>query len=152
MKKYFQPLAVSFLLAMITGCSLISPSSATPSPTPSAIPPSSYEPQPADAKLERGQVYLDLESSRVVIRESLPAQVSLVLNGSLSTPCHKLRVVVSPADPQKEIRLEVYSVFDPKEVCITVIQPFNATIPLGSYTGGHYTVYVNDQPVGEFDT
>lgn len=151
MKTSSLPLALSILLAVLTGCSLVSTSSTVPSPSPSSMPPSSYEPQPDDAKLERGQVLLDLESSRVVIRESLPAQVSLILNGSLSTPCHKLRIVVTPADPQKEIRLEIYSVFDPKEVCITLVQPFNATIPLGSYSGGHYTVYVNDQLAGEFD-
>ena len=151
MKVSFLPLAASFLLVTLTGCNQISTSSAMTTPTHSAIPPSSYEPQPDDAKFERGQVYLDLESSRIVLRESLPAQVSLILNGSLSTPCHKLRVVVTPADPQKEIRLEVYSVFDPKEVCITLIQPFNATIPFGSYSGGHYRVYVNDQLVVEFD-
>ena len=148
MKELILLLTMSLLLA---GCSLLPASGATSTPTSSSIPPSSYEPQPDDVKLQRDQVHLDVENSRVVIGESLPVQVSLILNGNLSDPCHKLRVVAPPANLQKEIRLEVYSVFDPKEVCITVLKPFNATIPLGSYSSGHYTVYVNDQLVGEFD-
>ena len=142
---------LSLLLASLSACSPFVQSGATPTPLPPSIPLSSYEPQPGDAKLQPDQVYINVENSRVVIEESMPAQVSLVLNGNLSDPCHKLRVVVTPADTQKEIRLDAYSIYDPKEVCITMIQPFNATIPLGSYAGGHFTVFVNDQLVGEFD-
>ncbi len=143
--------AAGLLLASLGACNLLPQSGATPIPSPSAIPPSSYAPQTGDTKLQNGQVQLDLKNSRIVIGESMPVQVSLILNGSLVNPCHKLRVVFTPADKQKEIRLEAYSVYDPKEVCITMVQPFNATIPLGSYTGGHYSVYVNDQLVGEFE-
>jgi hypothetical protein len=94
---------------------------------------------------------MELGNSRVVIRESLPAQVSLILNGSLSDPCHQLRVVVSPANTLKEINMEVYSVFNPKMACITVMKDFSATIPLGNYAGGHYTIYVNGVLAAEFD-
>jgi hypothetical protein len=59
--------------------------------------------------------------------------------------------VVSPANALKEISLEAYSLFIPGKACITVIKPFSVTIPLGTYSGGHYTVYVNGQMVGEFD-
>jgi hypothetical protein len=96
-------------------------------------------------------VFLDVGKSKVVVTGSMPLQVSLMLNGSLSDPCHQLRVVVTPVNAQKEINLDVYSVFDPKIACITVIKDFSATIPLGSYASGHYKVYVNKQLVGEFD-
>ena len=153
LKDLFLPLTLSFLLVSLAGCALIPdlPPPATPSPVPS-IPPSGYEPQPGDDKLKRDQVFLDVESSRVVILESLPPQVSLSLNGNLSDPCHQLRVLVSPANADRQINLDVYSLVDAGQACITVLKPFSATIPLGSYFyGGHFTVYVNGELVGEFD-
>ena len=151
MKEVILPLTMSVLIVSLVGCSLIPPGTQpTPTPIPS-IPPSGYEPQPGDDKLKRDQVFLEVGNSRVVVRESLPAQVSLILNGSLSDPCHQLRVVVTPAIINNAINLDVYSVFNPKLACITVIKPFSATIPLGSYASGHYSVYVNGQLVREFD-
>jgi hypothetical protein len=128
------------------------PKPGTPGPGNSAIPPSGYEPQPGDDKLTRGQVFLDLKNSSVVISESFPAQVSVILNGNLPDPCHKLRVVVIPANTQDEINLVVYSVADPGLMCITVIEPFSATIPLGSYSTGQGAVMVNGERLGEFGT
>ena len=126
--------------------------SPTSTPPASSIPPSGYEPQPGDDKLTRDQAFLEVENSRVVIQESMPAQVSVIINGSLSDPCHQLRVVVTPANPQNEINLDAYSLFNPDQACITVIKGFSATIPIGSYAGGHYTVFVNGALVGEFDS
>jgi hypothetical protein len=41
---------------------------------------------------------------------------------------------------------------DASQACITVLKPFSATIALGSYfSGGHFTVFVNGELVGEFD-
>lgn len=150
MKKSILPLALSFLLLSISGCALVPDQPPTPTPTP-PLPPSGFEPQPGDEKLQRDRVLLDMENSSLVVRESLPPQVSVNLNGSLSDPCHELRVVVSQPNAQREINLDVYSVYDPNMMCIMVIRPFSVVIPLGTYTGGHFTVYVNRQLIGEFD-
>jgi len=128
------------------------PQPGTPGAWYSATPPSGYEPQPADANLTRGEVFLDLKTSSVVIRESYPVQVSVILNGNLPDPCYKLRVVVVPANAQNEVNLVVYSVADRGLMCITVIEPFTATIPLSSYPSGHYKVFANGQLLGEFDS
>ena len=149
MKAKILPLTVSLLIISIAGCSLIPGTQPTPTPLPS-IPPSGYEPQPGDADLKRDQVFMDVGNSRVVIRESLPAQVSLILNGSLSDPCHQLRIVVTPPDANNVINLDAYSVVNPAVACITVLKPFAATIPLGSYTDGDYTVMVNGERLGLF--
>jgi hypothetical protein len=153
MKKRFLPITIGLLIVSLTSCSLLPPIDNMPTPTPvaPAILPSGYQPQPGDTKLKRDKVFLEMESSSLVVMESYPIQVSAILNGSLSDPCHQLRVVVTPADSKKQINLEVYSVVDPSMVCIMVIQPFNATIPLGSFKDGHYSVYVNGQLLGEFD-
>jgi hypothetical protein len=110
-----------------------------------------YEPQPGDARLSRGEATVDVENSQVLVMESYPIQVSVILKGNLPDPCHKLRVLVTPANTQNEINLDVYSVVDSSKACITELQPFEVTIPLGSVTSGHYTVYVNGQLLGEFD-
>lgn len=150
MKDLTLRIAAFILILSIGGCALVPDLPPSPTSTP-APPPSGYEPQPGDAKLTRDQVYLDLESSSVVVRESFPPQVSMILAGTLSDPCHQLRVVVSPPNAQKEINLDVYSLFDPTMMCIMVIKPFSVTIALGTYSGGHFTVFVNGQLIGEFD-
>ena len=74
------------------------------------------------------------------------------LNGSLPDPCHELRVVRSGPDAENRIDLDVYAVVDPGDICITVIEPFSASIPLGSFEGGTYSVWVNGEKLGEFDS
>jgi hypothetical protein len=152
--KYFNlPIKMSLLLFALAGCSLQPPSGTLHNPTavPPSIPPSGYEPQPGDANLERDQVLLGMENSRLVIGQSFPAPVSAILNGDLSDPCHQLRVMVTFANAQNQINLEVYSVFDPSVACITVLKPFTVSIPLGSYTNSQYTVMVNGERLGLFD-
>jgi hypothetical protein len=152
MRKLIKPIAISLLVISMAGCSLLPSLGQTPTPSPNpSIPPSGYEPQPGDEKLTRGPVFLELENSSLAIMESYPIQVSAILNGNLPDPCHQLRVVVAPALTEKRINLEVYSLTDSTKVCITVLEPFNATIGLGSFPTGHYSVYVNGELLGEFD-
>jgi hypothetical protein len=111
-----------------------------------------YGPQPGDANLKRGEVFLDMAASKLLTTATQPHQAGALLEGNLPTPCHQLRVVVSQPDANKTINLEVYSVVDPAVICTDVLQPFEATISLGEYPGGHYSVYVNGQLLGEFDS
>jgi hypothetical protein len=109
-----------------------------------------YAPQPGDHMLSRGNVYL--ESTDLLILESYPVKVNLYLSGNLPTPCNQLRVVVPEADADNRIYIEAYSVIDPNAICIQVLEPFDTTISLGSFTSGHYEVYVNGELIGEFDS
>ncbi len=150
MKKRMQFFSTSLLLLVLSACSLLP----TPVPMPTAtavppVPPSGYEPQPGDEALQRDQAQVDLTNSKLVTMESFPIQVSAILNGTLSDPCHKLRVVSSVE--AERIDLQAYSVFDPATACILMIEPFNATIPLGNFGSGHYSVYVNGKLLGSFD-
>jgi hypothetical protein len=110
-----------------------------------------YAPQPADDKLTRDVATVDFKTSTLSMTGTQPNDVSANLKGTLPDPCHQLRIVLTPADAQNKINLEVYSVYDPKATCTTVIQPFNVIFPLGSFPSGHYTVYVNGEDLGEFD-
>ena len=97
----------------------------------------------------RGNVYLD--STEIVLRESYPVQAVLLIRGSLPTPCHELKVEVSPPDDQNRILVSVYSLSDPNQVCIQVLEPFEETAELGRFTQGTYSVWVNGEPVGEIN-
>jgi inhibitor of cysteine peptidase len=95
----------------------------------------------------RGQV--DIASSEVILLESFPVQVRLNLKGALPTPCHQLRAEVSGPDDQKRIDVEVYSLVDPEEVCVQMLEPFETSINLGSFPSGTYSVWVNGEEVGD---
>jgi hypothetical protein len=109
-----------------------------------------FAPQPGDADLTRGNVYINEAS--LIIRESFPPQISLTLAGDLPTPCNQLRAEVNPPDAENKIVVDVYSVVDPNQVCVQVLEPFEESIDLGTYPTGHYTVWVNGEMAGEFDT
>lgn len=109
-----------------------------------------FAPQSGDKDLMRGNVYLD--ESSLVIRESFPPQISLSMSGNLPTPCNSLRAEVSPPDPENKIAVDLYSVTDPNKVCIQVLTPFDESIDLGTFPTGHYSVWVNGEMVGEFDS
>jgi len=110
-----------------------------------------YAPQPGDKTLTRGEVSLDMTATELVMMGAQQKEPTAVLSGNLPDPCHQLRIVLSPADSQNKINLQVYSVFDQKMMCIMVIKTFQVSVPLGNYPPGHYSVYVNDQLLGEFD-
>lgn len=111
----------------------------------------SYAPQPGDENLSRGEVNLEASLTNLITSDSQPKEVSVNLEGYLPDPCHQLRIVMTPADSNNKINLVVYSVFDAQTMCIMVIQPFQVAYPLGSFSNGHYSVYVNGQLAGEFD-
>ena len=109
-----------------------------------------YLPKSEDAQLSRGKAYI--KSAEMVVRESYPPQISLQIEGELPTPCNDLRAAISQPDVNNRIDVEVYSVIDPDMICIQTVAPFSEVINLGSFSAGHYTVYVNGEKVGEFDS
>ena len=150
MNRFFLTL---ILLALLTACA---PTQA-PLPnlpvdsddSPNGLPPI-YAPRPGDDTLLRGNVYLD--STDLLAMESFPVQFSLLVKGNLPTPCHELRAVYYEPDADNKIKLEIYSVAKLDAVCVQMLQPFEQGIYLGSFPSGHYTVWVNEEKVAEFDS
>ena len=124
-----------------------SPPAGSPSQTPVKNP---YAPQPTDSKLTRGEI--SIEEMGVLVRESYPPQISLSLSGALPTPCHQLRVHVNDPAEENKINVEAYSVVDPELICTQVLEPFQASVELGTFPSGHYSVWVNGELAGEFDS
>ena len=119
-------------------------------PLPLPLPESPFAPQPGDAALQRGPVFLD--ATELLQLESYPIQINVHLQGELPSPCHQLRVVVSAPDAQNQIQLDVYSLAEPNAVCVAMTQPFDENISLGSFPAGKYTVWVNGVMIGEFNS
>jgi len=110
----------------------------------------SYAPQPGDVNFSRGNVFI--EEMGLLIRESFPPQITLGISGNLPTPCHQLRAVISVPDTENKINVEVYTVVDPNMMCTQVLKPFQENIELVTPPTGHYSVWVNGELAGEFDS
>jgi hypothetical protein len=124
-----------------------------PTLSPSAPTPSNelYAPKAGDRALMRSKFFLDKNGTSIVKLESQPAQFTVILKGSLPTPCNQPRIVVKPPDVENKIALEAYSVVDPSRLCAQMIKPFEGNIALGSFAPGHYSVWVNEEKIGEID-
>ncbi len=145
--------ALSMVLVSCAGGS-VTPSGVIPSPTvppregpatslpPVASPPAGAEPTARDP------VYIDEVS--LVQMESYPVQIVLRVTGSLPTPCHEARWEVVGPDALGRIEVTLYSEADPSLACIQLLEPFEISVPLGSYTTGSFTVWLNGELVGEF--
>lgn len=113
------------------------------SPTASLAP---WAPEIGDESLVRGEAFIN--ESQIVVHEYTPRKHLLRLSGALPTPCHKLRVLVPEPDELARIWVEVYSLSDPTELCIQVLEPFEVRIPLGEFPPGEYDVLVNGDLIG----
>lgn len=105
-----------------------------------------WEPAAGDEKRVRGEVFLD-EIDLVELESDIPKFV-LRISGALPTPCHEIRVTESEPDESDLIQIEVYSLIDPDEVCIQVLEPFEVIVPVSSYNKGISQVIVNGQVIG----
>jgi hypothetical protein len=108
-----------------------------------------FAPQLGDDQLRRGEVFIN--TTELLLLESYPVQVNLIVRGELPTPCHELRAVVLAPDEQGNLQVEAYSLVDPDLICIQVMAPFEITLSLGSYTEGSFTVLINGEQVEAFE-
>ena len=133
-------------LSIIFYCILLSACAGFVSPTqgPTSAP---WDPQPNDSRMQRGEV--ELTSVKIITLESDPHQFSLSIRGALPTPCHHLRVALSQSNDRSRIDFEVYSVFEPDEICIQVLEPFAEQIPIGVITSRESLISVNGNRISE---
>ena len=149
---------ITLLTLVFSACAPVSgddavsyPEPTSPNPIDSTMPENtSYAPKPEDASFTRSETYVD--SSQLLTLESFPLQFMLNLKGNLPTPCHQLRIAVSPPDAENKVSVEVYSVSNPDEICIQVLAPFEVNYPLGSFPTGTYSLWVNGVKVADFQS
>lgn len=143
--KYCIPLGC-LILSACTGS--ISPDTGTNNASPKSTP-APWEPTAGDKNRVRGEVFLD--KTDIVVLESDTPKFVLRISGALPTPCHEIRVAVSDPDDMNNIQVVVYSLTDPDEICIQVLEPFETTVPLGIFTTGEYQVVVNGKEIGKIN-
>src|SRR5689334_14422595 len=111
-----------------------------------------YAPQASDANLQRDEIAID--SSLLALTKSLPPQVMLRFTYFPPTACHQLRVEVSGPNSQNRIDINAYSVVEKDQACtlIAPATPMEAALDLGVFPAGHYSVFLNDRLIDEFDS
>jgi len=152
----FRKLAVLLMICvfMLSACVLPSGSAGPDEPSSNETPPSGeapaspLDPIPGEENMSRGEA--TVTESDMLQLESYPLQIMLNLKGTLPTPCHHLRAEVKEPDDQNRIMVDVFTVYDPTEICVQMIEEFETSLPLGSFPDGSYTVWVNGEQVGEF--
>lgn len=94
-------------------------------------------------------VYID--STEILLMESYPVQVALLVRGHLPTPCHVLLSQFSGPDAEGRIVVTLTSEAPPDVGCAQVLEPFEESIALGSYTDGTFTVWLNGEQIGTIE-
>ena len=111
-----------------------------------------YAPQATDSAMMRGDVTID--SSSLSLTKSAPPQVMLNFAYFQPTPCNQLRVEMSGPDGQNRIDVTAYAVAEKDKPCalMALATPLPASLNLGSFPSGHYSVWLNNVKVDEFDS
>ena len=139
------------ILLFVLAALLFTACSPKATPTPSIVPGNNpYAPQASDSALMRGEVTID--SASLNVGESQPLQVTLNFAYFQPTPCFQLRVEVSQPDAQNRIDVNAYAVAEKNKACtlMALATPLQATLDLGSFPQGQYSVWLNGKQVGEF--
>ncbi len=115
----------------------------TPSPTP-VVPESDRRP-------------VTVEDVQIVVRESWPMQVAVLISGALPTPCHELKWTVEQSATTTQDdwtvaangsvhTISVWTTELPSDMaCATVMEPFSEQVELGRFVSGDYTIVVNGE-------
>jgi inhibitor of cysteine peptidase len=96
---------------------------------------------------ERGQAAM-VDEIDVLILESFPVQINVVVRGNLPDGCTYL----DEFDVQQDgstFEMIIWTVRDPEAMCTMALVPFEETIPLDvlGLEAGEYTVVVQDQSI-----
>ena len=148
MKHFKRILSLLFVLVFLSACGARA-AAATPFALQFENP---YAPQAGDSDLMAGDIQVD--SASVSMAESQPPQLMVNFAYFQPTPCYKLRVEASNPDAKNQINLKAYAVAEKDKPCtlMALSTPLQASLNLGSLPKGHYTVLLNGNQIGEFDS
>ncbi len=146
MRHYF----LFFLIFVLSACitqPISSPTATESSPLVLTQEENPYAPKAEDEGLiKAGVVLVSLDLSETA--DSTPVRTKLTILGSMPSVCNELRIKVDPPNQAYEVRIEIYSVENPKVNCDNAFQQFETNILLGKYSAGEYSVWVNSSFVG----
>lgn len=144
--KTFRSILFALTIVILTACG----PKATETPVLQGDHP--YAPQASDSELMAGDITID--SSAVFLAESQPPQVMVSFAYFQPTPCYQLRVEISGPDADNHINLKAYAVAEMDKPCALMAPatPLQASLNLGSFPNGHYTVELNGNQIGELNS
>lgn len=145
MKTLSRALIAALVVLVLAACT-------SPAASPPPAQPNSYAPEPGDASMMRAEIRVDAAGIRLA--ESYPPQLYLDLAYFQPTPCYQLRMAMQRPDAQNRIVVDAYAVAEKDKPCslMALSTPLHASLSLGSYPKGHYSVWLNGSKVGEFDS
>jgi hypothetical protein len=119
------------------------------SPLKSPVTNNPYAPQAGDTNLVRDG--LEIVKMEVVRSAGISSEAMLNLSYFLPTPCHQFRITASAPDRAMRITVDAYSLMGKDQVCalMRLATPSKASLNLGSFPAGNYTVWVNGKMAGE---
>ena len=141
-----------FLILTLSACA----AQATLQPTPTISAPfvlkqeeNLYATRSEDLNLKQDGIILT--SASLSERYDLtPIRPELHVLGSMPSVCSELRINVNPPDENYRLFIEIHSLVNPNSKCENVFQQFEASILLGVYSIGRYTVWINETLIGDF--
>jgi hypothetical protein len=149
--KYFSFIAPLLLLSACLAAPTPEPTATTAVPIIIQVEENPYRPQSKDVGAKIAGAIVD--NTSLVERFDLdPFRVELSISGSVPSVCNELRIDVEPPNASYQIFVEVYSLISKGVNCDNVFQQFEASLLLGVYSDGRYTVWVNDGYAGDFIT
>jgi len=92
------------------------------------------EPVAGDADLNRGEVSLIDKESRW--KQAMHRSICFSFQERYPPPAINCALPFPGQMRRNQIYVETYSVFDPSEICIQVLESFEENIPLGSFSSG----------------
>jgi len=86
----------------------------------------------------------------LLLLETFPVQVQLLVEGELPNPCSRLGWYVKPGDDQGRIEVALYADEPTETACVQVVAPYSEVIPMGAFERGSYGIFLNGELVEEF--
>jgi hypothetical protein len=133
---------------------IVNPAGSGPYPSPEGVEPypapggeKSFAPAEGDEDKIRSDVFIDATNIKKATGDT--NEYLIEITGSLRNPCYELRIVVLPPNEDSRIDVDVYAVISADSVCTQVLEPFDSSVSLGTYTGGDYSVWVNGEKIGD---
>lgn len=130
------------LVIVISACG----GQATETPEPTAVVEATEPSEPTETPLsEPIHGLANVESVEVLILESFPVQINLIIQGNLPNGCAEIDKVVVEQEGNN-FNVAVTTIQEPDQVCTEALVPFEEIVPLDvlGLEAGTYTVTIND--------
>lgn len=128
------------ILVLIT-CALFACNGETPTSNPLT---------PSGGQDGREMAWVDWDYSEIVVMESYPMQVDIIVRGDVPSPCHDIQWEIAEPNEDNEIHIDVWSFANSDATCAALLDSFEEKFRVGEFKEYGYSIWVNGMQVGEF--